>query len=80
MNYGVLLPTTFEPELVIADLALDAPSAPVVDFLSLALTVATSSSTLVVDEFYNSAEKAPHPKAIIPKKESGWWVNCKMQK
>ena len=33
-----------------------------------------------MDEFYNVAEKAPHPESIIPKQESGWWANREMQK
>ena len=34
----------------------------------------------VEDEFYNAVGKAPHPNAVIPKVESGWWKNRKMLK
>ena len=34
----------------------------------------------VVDKFYNTVGKAPHPNAVIPKVESGWWKNHKMRK
>ena len=74
------MPAALEPELVIVDLALDAPSALVVGFLPPILTGAASSSTLAVDEFYNATGKAPHLEAIIPKKESGWWLNYDMRK
>ena len=45
-----------------------------VDALSIALTEAHPASTSVADEFYNAVGKAPHPDAIVPKRELGWWV------
>ena len=38
------------------------------------------SAVPVVDEFYNVAGKAPHLNVIMPKRESGWWINREMQK
>ena len=72
VNNGVTLPATH-------------PSAgggpiPSLDFVLTASTEAAPLSTPVVDEFYNAAGKAPHPEAIIPKTESGWWANRKLQK
>ena len=31
-------------------------------------------------DFYNAAEKAPHPNSIVPKQESGWWTACEERK
>ena len=80
VNEGVPLPAALEPKLDIVDSALDPPSTPVVGFLPPASIVVASSSTPRVDEFYNAVGKAPHPKAIIPKQESGWWANREMRK
>ena len=30
--------------------------------------------------FCNAAEKAPHPDAIVPKVESGWWARRELKK
>ena len=45
-----------------------------VDAPSAASTGAGSASALAEDDFYNAAGKAPHPDAIVPKQESGWWA------
>ena len=80
VNKGVPLPAAPAPELDIVDPALAPHSAPVVGSLPPASTVAASSSISTVEEFYNAAEKAPHPKSIIPKQESDWWAKYEMQK
>ena len=54
--------------------------APALDCVSTASTDAAGVSTPAVDEFYNAARKAPHPDAIIPKTESGWWAKRELRK
>ena len=62
VSHGVEMPSAPEPR----PMEVDAPSA--------ASTVASPVSAPAEDEFYNVAGKAPHPHAIIPKQESGWWA------
>ena len=69
VDQGVLLPTTCEFKLVIADSVINPHFAPSTS------TVPSPSSILVVDKFYNVVGKALHLDAIIPKKELDWWVN-----
>ena len=45
-----------------------------VDAPSAALTRTGPVSAPAEDEFYNATGKAPHPDAIVPKQESGWWA------
>ena len=64
---------------------VEMPSAPEprpmeVDALSAASTGAGPVSTPAEDDFYYAAGKAPHPDAIFPKQESGWWAARKEQK
>ena len=68
------------PGLNVVDLALAPPTASIAGSLPPASTVAASSSIPAMDKFYNAAGKAPHPKSIVPKQESGWWANREMQK
>ena len=79
VNEGVPLPATPGPELNTVDLALAPPTAFDVGSFPPTSTVAASSSIPAMDEFYNAVGKAPHPKSIIPKQESGWWANCEMR-
>ena len=72
VDEGISLPTAAEPQLSMVDPSTAARPAPALDFVPIASTDAAPSSTPAVDEFYNAVGKAPHPKAIIPKKESGW--------
>ena len=61
VSHGVEMPFAWEPR----PMEVDAPSA--------ASTGAGPVSGPAEDDFYNAAGKAPHPDAIIPKQESGWW-------
>ena len=72
VNSGVPLPTTHPSE--------GGGPAPALDSVPTPLTIAAPLSTPTVDKFYNAAGKAPHPEAIIPKMESGWWANRKLRK
>ena len=45
-----------------------------VDAPSAASTGVGQSSAPTEDDFYNAAGRAPHPDAIVPKQESGWWA------
>ena len=45
-----------------------------VDAPYVASTRAGPVSAPVEDEFYNAAGKVPHPDAIVPKQELGWWA------
>ena len=60
VSHGVEMPSAPEPRPI----EVDAPSA--------ASTRAGPMSAPAEDEFYNAAEKAPHPDAIVPKQESSW--------
>ena len=80
VNKGVSLPTSPASELNVVDPALAPPAAFDVGSLPPASTIAASSSIPAMDEFYNAARKAPHPKSIVPKQESGWWANREMRK
>ena len=62
VSHGVEMPSALEPR----PMEVDAPS--------VALTGAGPVSAPVEDDFYNATGKAPHPDAIIPKQESGWWA------
>ena len=72
VDSGVALPATHP-------LAGGGP-APVLDCVPTASTDAARLSTPAADEFYNTAGKAPHPDAIIPKTESGWWAKRELRK
>ena len=48
-----------------------------VDASSTASIEAGPASTLAADEFYNATGQAPHPDAIVLKRESGWWATRK---
>ena len=80
VNKGVSLPAPPASELNVVDPALAPPAAFDVGSLPPASTVAASSSIPAMDEFYNAAGKAPHPKSIVPKQEFGWWANREMRK
>ena len=80
VDKGVQLPAAPAPGLNVVDSALAPPTASVVGSLLPASTVVASSSIPAMDEFYNAAGKAPHPKSIVPKQESGWWANREMRK
>ena len=60
--------TARKSEVVVTDLAVGPHLAP------------SALAIPIVDEFYNFAEKAPHPDAIVPKRESRWWFNREMRK
>ena len=62
VSHGVEMPPTPEPR----PMEVDAPSA--------ASTGAGPVSAPAEDDFYNAAGRAPHPNAIVPKQESGWWA------
>ena len=62
ISHGVEMPSATEP----LPMEVDAPSA--------ASTGAGSGSAPVKDGFYNAAGKAPHPDAVVPKQELGWWA------
>ena len=62
VSHGVEMPCAPEPR----PMEVDAPVA--------ALTGAGPVSAPAEDDFYNAAEKAPHPDAIVSKQESGWWA------
>ena len=66
--HGIEMPSATEP----LPMEVDAPSA--------ASTNASSGSAPSKDDFYNVAGKAPHPDAVVPKQESGWWAACKERK
>ena len=38
------------------------------------------AETVEGDTFYNAARKAPHPYAIVPKVEIGWWAKRELKK
>ena len=60
VSHGVEMPFAPEPR----PMEVDAPST--------ASTGAGLVSAPAEDKFYNSAGKAPHPDAIVPKQELGW--------
>ena len=62
VSHGIEMPPAPEPR----PMEVDAPSA--------ASTAAGQSSAPAKDDFYNTAGRAPHPDAIVPKQESGWWA------
>ena len=62
VTHGVEMPSAPEPR----PMEVDAPSA--------ASTGAGLVFAPALDDFYNAAGKAPHPDAIIPKQELGWWA------
>ena len=62
VSHGVEMPPALEPRPM------------EVDASSTALTGAGPVSAPAEDDFYNAAERAPHPDAIVPKQESGWWA------
>ena len=72
MNNGVALPATHP--------SAGGGPAPALDCVPTASTDAACLSTPAADEFYNAAGKAPHPNAIIPKTESGWWAKRELRK
>ena len=51
-----------------------------VDATTVASTGADPVSAPAEDNFYNDVGKAPHPDAIVPKEESGWWATREEQK
>ena len=51
-----------------------------VDAPSAASTAAGPVSAPAEDDFYNAVGRAPHPDAIVPKQESGWWAACEERK
>ena len=62
VSHGVEMPPAPEPR----PMEVDAPST--------ASTGAGPVSAPAEDDFYNAAGRAPHPNAIVPKQESGWWA------
>ena len=62
VSHGIEIPSALEP----CPMEVHAPS--------VASTGADPVSAPVEDDFYNAAGKAPHPDAIVPKQESGWWA------
>ena len=80
INNSVSLPAAAEPLLPVADPSTGARPALALDFVPTASIDAAPLSTPAVNKFYNVAEKAPHPEAIIPKTESGWWANRELWK
>ena len=68
VSHGVEMPFAREPR----PMEVDAPSA--------ASTGAGPVSAPAEDDFYNAAGRAPHPDAIVPKQESGWWAACEERK
>ena len=62
VSHGVEMPPAPEPH----PMEVDAPST--------ASTGAGPMSAPAEDDFYNIAGRAPHPDAIVPKQESGWWA------
>ena len=62
VSHGVEMLSAMEP----CPMEVDAPST--------ALTGASPMSAPAKDDFYNATGKAPHPDAIVPKQESGWWA------
>ena len=72
VNSGVALPATHPSP--------GGGLTPALDCVPIASTDAAGVSTPAVDEFYNAAGKAPHPDAIIPKTESGWWAKRELRK
>ena len=72
VNNGVPLPATHP--------SAGGGLAHALDSVPTASTNATPLSTPTVDEFYNVAGKVPHPDAIIPKTESGWWATHELRK
>ena len=72
VNNGVALPATHP--------SAGGGLAPSLDCVPTASNDAARLSTPVADEFYNAARKVPHPNAIIPKTESGWWAKRELWK
>ena len=68
ISHGVEMPSATEP----LPMEVDAPSA--------ASTGAGSGSAPAKDNFYNTAGKAPHLDAVVPRQESGWWAARKERK
>ena len=68
ISHGVEMPSTPEPRPM------------EVDALAIASTRAGPVFAPAEDDFYNAAGKAPHPDAIVPKQESGWWAARKERK
>ena len=62
VSHGVEMPFASEPRPM------------EVDASSVASTGTSPVSAPAEDNFYNAAGKAPHPDAIVPKQESGWWA------
>ena len=62
VSHGVEMPPAPKPR----PMEVDAPSA--------ASTEVGQSSPPIEDDFYNAVGRAPHPDAIVPKQESGWWA------
>ena len=62
VSHGVEMPSAPDP----CPMEVDAPSA--------TSTGASPVSVPTEDDFDNVAGKAPHPDAIVPKQESGWWA------
>ena len=62
VSHGVEMPFAQGPR----PMEVDAPSA--------TSTGAGPVSAPAEDDFYNAAGRAPHPDAIVPKQESGWWA------
>ena len=62
VSHRVEMPPAPEPR----PMEVDAPSA--------TSTGPGQSSAPTEDDFYNVAGRAPHPDAIVPKQESGWWA------
>ena len=62
ISHGVEMPLAPEPR----PMEVDAPT--------VASTGVGQSSPPAEDDFYNAAGRAPHPDAIVPKQESGWWA------
>ena len=72
INSGVALPATHP--------SAGGGPAPSLDCVPTASTDAARLSTPAANEFYNAVGKAPHPDAIIPKTESGWWAKRELRK
>ena len=68
VSHGVEMPPALEPR----PMEVDAPYA--------ASTGAGQSSAPAEDDFYNAVGRAPHPDAIVPKQELGWWAACEERK
>ena len=80
VDQGVTLPAAEDLQRPLPESVLVARLPADDQFRPIAVNVGADVRALVEDEFYNAVGKAPHPDAVIPKVESGWWKNRKMHK